>query len=122
MIVHGLKKVGWGVVVAETIPNPLHLPDVLNQGVAIAANLIFPMFIITGLFTRLAVLPILAVTLTGYFVQHGGESLLSRDVPFMYSLSFALIWFLGPGKYSLDSRMRKSLVPPGNVGCIRLMR
>jgi putative oxidoreductase len=102
MTVHGFKKLGWGVQIKETIPNPLHLPEFFNQWFTIAANLVFPFFILVGFFTRLCSIPILAVTLTGYFVLHKSDTLLVRDVPFVYSLCFLLLLCLGAGKYSLD--------------------
>jgi putative oxidoreductase len=107
MYAHGLKKLGIGVAEAEQVPNPLHLPETLNNLFALSANLIFPVFVILGLFTRLAVLPILAVTLTGYFVLHLHDAPLVKDAPFMYSLSFLLVFFLGAGKYSLDHKIAK---------------
>src|ERR1044072_1654737 len=109
MLAHGLKKLGVGVAVAEQVPNPLHLPEMLNEGFAIAGNLVFPVFVILGLFTRLAILPILAITLTGYFVVHWHDSILERDTPFMYSMVYLFILFIGPGKYSIDYRIYKSL-------------
>lgn len=107
IFVHGLKKVGVGVEMAEHVPNPLHLSEQLNQYFATGANLVAPLFIIAGLFTRLAILPILAVTLTGYFILHWQDALLVKDVPFMYSLAFGLILILGPGKYSIDHLIQK---------------
>lgn len=105
---HGLKKLGVGVGEAEVVPNPLNLPEAFNSLFADAANLIFPLFVIAGLATRIAVLPILAVTLTGYFVLHFHDAPLVKDTPFMYSLAFLLILFLGPGKYSLDYFIQKN--------------
>ena len=109
MAVHGLKKIGIGVNVAEIVPNPLHLPDAFNNGFAIGANLIAPFFIMLGLLTRITILPVLAVTLTGYFVLHWNDALLVKDVPFIYSVVFMLIWVLGPGKYSLDYLINRKL-------------
>ncbi len=106
MIVHGLKKIGIGTGVAETVPNPFHFPGWFNDSFATAANLIFPLFIIAGFYTRLATIPVLAVTLSGYFIVHWNDPLLTSDVPFMYSLSFLLIAFSGAGKYSLDNLLR----------------
>ena len=102
MVVHGFKKIGIHVAEAEKVPNPLHLPEIINNAFAISANLIFPVLVILGLFTRIAILPILAVTLTGYFVLHWNDALLIKDTPFMYSLSYLLIMVLGPGRYSVD--------------------
>jgi putative oxidoreductase len=110
MITHGLKKIGVGVPVAEQVPNPLHLPTILNQGFAVSANLLFPVFVIFGLFTRAAILPIIAVTLTGYFVVHWNDSLLEKDMPFLYSLSYLLVLVIGPGKYAMDFWIHKKLI------------
>ncbi len=109
IMAHGLKKVGVGVKEAEHIPNPLHLPETFNNGFAIAANLFFPLLVIVGFCTRLATLPTLAVTLTGYFVVHWHGTLLERDTPFMYSLAFLLIAVLGAGKYSIDNYLYEKL-------------
>ncbi|MGS2739451.1 DoxX family protein [Sinomicrobium sp. M5D2P17] len=109
IIAHGLKKIGIGTGVTESVPNPFHLPIWFNESFAIASNLVFPLFIITGFYTRLATIPILAVTLSGYFIVHWNDSLLVSDIPFMYSISFLLIAFCGPGKYSLDEFIRKEL-------------
>ncbi|MES2240744.1 MAG: DoxX family protein [Bacteroidota bacterium] len=106
MIVHGLKKIGIGTGVTETVPNPFNFTEWFNDSFAIAANLVFPLFIIVGFYTRLATIPVLAVTLSGYFIVHWNDPLLISDVPFMYSLSFLFIAFSGAGKYSLDNLLR----------------
>jgi putative oxidoreductase len=108
-LVHGFKKIGVGVAQAENIPNPLHLPDVFNNAFAIAANIIFPFFVLIGFFTRVSTLPTLAVTLTGYFVVHWNDALPEKDTPFIYSLIFLIILILGPGKYSIDNSICKKL-------------
>lgn len=107
IIVHGFKKIGIGVENIELVPNPLGLPSEANELFAIAANIGFPIFIILGLFTRLATIPILAVTLTGYLVLHADDNLLIRDVPFMYSLVFLFLLIVGPGKFSMDTLIHK---------------
>lgn len=107
MLVHGLKKINVNGRAAELIPNPLGFPDWFNQAFATAAMLIFPFFILIGLFTRLAALPALAVTLTGYFVVHAHDVLAARDGPFTYSIMLLLILVLGAGKYSVDSYLAK---------------
>jgi len=109
IVAHGFKKVGIGVQEAEHIPNPLHFPETFNSRFAIAANIVFPVFVILGFCTRLASLPTLAVTLTGYFVVHWNGTLLEKDTPFMYSLVFLLITVLGAGKYSIDNYLYKKL-------------
>ena len=108
MMVHGLKKLGVGTQDAESIPNPFHLSQAINDGFIITANLFFPFLVLIGFYTRISTLPTLAVTLTGYLFVHGNDALIVRDVPYMYSVSFLLIFLLGPGKYSIDYFINKN--------------
>ena len=110
IVAHGFRKIGIGVPEAEHVPNPYLLPEWLNSNFAIASDIFFPLFVMAGCFTRLAVLPTLAVTLTGYFVVHAHDSLLEKDVPFMYSGAFLLLFVLGPGRYSVDYHLHKKLL------------
>jgi putative oxidoreductase len=111
IVVHGFKKIGIGVAASEHIPNPLHLPEAINDVFAISANIFFPFFVMIGFCTRAATLPILAVTMTGYFVLHWNDAALVRDTPFMYSIVFLLILTIGPGKYSIDNYIYKKYQP-----------
>jgi putative oxidoreductase len=107
IFVHGFKKLGAGAGEAEKIPNPLHLPEVFNTAFAISANIFFPFLVLIGFCTRLATLPSLAVTLTGYFILHWNDAALIRDTPYIYSIIYLLILALGPGKYSIDNYIYK---------------
>lgn len=107
IIAHGLKKLGIGVENTEVVPNPLGLPEALNQTFATGANIIMPIFIIFGFMTRLATLPILGVTLTGYFILHANDPILVKDVPYIYSACFLFIAITGAGRYSLDNYFSK---------------
>ncbi|MBP0904308.1 DoxX family protein [Mariniflexile gromovii] len=109
IVVHGYKKIGIGADIAEVVPNPFGFPQNLNQIFAIGANIGFPILVFFGFLTRLATLPILAVTLTGYLVVHAHDSLQERDIPFMYSIVFAYLLFVGAGKYSVDALIHKKL-------------
>jgi len=108
IIVHGFKKTGIGVAEAEKVPDPFHMPEVLNNDLAILANIFFPFLVLIGLFTRLATIPTLILTMTGYFIMHWNDTPLVKDTPYVYSVMFLLILILGPGKYSIDNYINKS--------------
>jgi putative oxidoreductase len=97
--VHGLKKFGEG---GEVVPNPLGLPAKINNAIADFSGIVAPVSVAFGFLSRLAIVPILAVTLTGYFVVHRKDALSVRDVPFMYSLSYLYIFLVGAGSFSAD--------------------
>jgi putative oxidoreductase len=99
--VHGLKKISRNGE-TEAVPNPLGLPAKLNGLIANFSDIFAPVFVALGLATRLAILPILAVTLTGYFVVHRKDVISIRDIPYMYSLSYLYIFLVGAGRFSVD--------------------
>jgi putative oxidoreductase len=107
--VHGLRKLKNEMGQEEQIPNPLYLPEKLNQFVANFSDLVAPFFVMVGFATRLVVLPIIGVTAIGYAVVHRRDSLQVRDVPYVYTLSFLLLLLMGPGKYSIDQSLLYSL-------------
>ncbi len=107
--VHGLKKMAKDGSAAEVVPNPLNLPPKINQLIADFSDLIAPVLVALGFLTRISVLPILAVTLTGYFVVHRKDVLSIRDIPYMYSLSYLFIFLVGAGQFSADFYIYKIL-------------
>ncbi len=102
---HGVKKLTDFESSAANIPDPFGLGGELSTYFAIFANIICPIFIILGLFTRLAVLPIVTVTISGLLFVHYADPWVVKDVPLMYSLAFLTVLYLGPGKYSLDFKL-----------------
>jgi len=100
--VHGLKKFRVQNGQREQVPNPLHLPQNLNNFVATFSDTVVPFLLMAGIGTRLVILPTIGVTAIGYFVVHRKDSLEVRDVPYMYTLSLLLLLLLGPGLYSAD--------------------
>ena len=103
IVVHGLKKIGIATETTEIVANPFGLPYLLNEILAITASLICPLFVIVGFGTRLASIPIVVMTLTGFLIVHSGETWVERDIPFMYTMAFLLIAFTGGGRCSLDN-------------------
>ena len=107
---HGLKKVLHFEESIAHIPDPFGIGGFLSTLIAIAANIGCTIMVSLGLFTRLASLIILSVTLVGFFIVHGGDPWAVRDVPLMYSLAFRLIAWMGAGKFSLDAKLFSSKV------------
>jgi putative oxidoreductase len=100
--VHGLRKLKSQHGPPELVPNPLHLPEGLNQLVATFSDTVVPFLVMVGIATRVVVLPVIGVTAVGYFVVHRKDPVQVRDVPYMYTLSFLLLLLVGPGKYYVD--------------------
>ena len=104
---HGLKKVLHYQDTVAHIPDPFGIGGEISTIVAILANVVFAGFLALGLFTRLSTLFIFGVTISGLLFVHINDPWPVKDVPLMYSMSLALIFVLGPGRYSLDNYLFK---------------
>ncbi|WP_114940979.1 DoxX family protein [Mucilaginibacter endophyticus] len=100
--VHGMKKFKGNDGKPEVVPNPLGLPQPINNLVAMLSDTVVPLMVILGLCTRVAVLPTIGVTAVGYFVVHRHDSIEVRDVPYVYTICFLLLLATGPGSISFD--------------------
>lgn len=100
--VHGMKKFRGNNGQPEVVPNPLGLPQPINNLVATISDTVVPVLVILGLCTRIAVLPTIGITAVGYFVVHRKDSPEVRDVPYIYTICFLLLLATGPGTLSLD--------------------
>ncbi len=107
--IHGIKKIVDIEGEIAHMPDPLGLGGELNAYIAIAINIFFAGFVGLGFLTRLFALGILPLTLMGLFVVHWQDPWPMKDAPLMYSMAFGLIALLGPGKYSIDHSLNKSL-------------
>ena len=84
---HGLKKLMHFADTVAHIPDPFGLGGQISALMAILANIVGPLLVILGLGMRIAILPIIGVTLIGFFVVHASDPWAVKDIPLMYSLA-----------------------------------
>lgn len=103
LLAHGLPKVG-------AYPNP-NFPDPLGVGadvslaLAIFAEAIAPVFVLLGLWTRLALIPLIVTMLVAVFLVHGQDPFAKMELGFMYLVGYIALFFTGSGKFSIDYRL-----------------
>jgi len=78
-------------------PSP-ELMAYLGKGIEFAAGLLFTV----GLFTRLAIIPLVGTMLIIAFGMGHGKIFMDDQHPFNFVLLFLVIFFTGPGRFSLD--------------------
>ena len=61
-----------------------------------------------GLFTRLAILPILFTMIVVFFIAHEKDAFMMKQLPFVYMVTCLPIFILGSGKYSVDRLLFKN--------------
>ncbi|MEP7264798.1 MAG: DoxX family protein [Bacteroidota bacterium] len=66
-------------------------------------------FVLVGLFTRVAIIPIVINMLTAILMAHVGQPFAKSEMALLYAGAFITIFLLGPGKYSADAQMFKKM-------------
>jgi putative oxidoreductase len=66
-------------------------------------------FIVLGLFNRLSSFSLFITMGIAVFIAHSGDPFGERELPVLYMASYLLLFFAGPGKYSLQSMVDNKL-------------
>jgi putative oxidoreductase len=103
----GLMTHGYGKFL-RVINGNFKFSDPIGIGVAPSLILasfgefIAPIFIIIGWKTRLfSIFPALTM-LAAFTITHDGDPFSRKEKSLMYLIAFIVIYFIGPGKYSVD--------------------
>lgn len=73
---------------------------------AITAEILCSILLIFGLYTRLALIPLIITMLVAMGV-HGIEIFGEAEMSFLYFIGFVFLLISGPGENSIDARMNK---------------
>jgi putative oxidoreductase len=107
LIGHGLPKISSFHELAGTFYDPFRIGHRLSLILVILAELFCSMFIILGLFTRIAALIIVINLSVAVFVYHHGMPLKNIELGAVFLISIFTILILGPGRVSVDGMMGK---------------
>ncbi|CAN5914872.1 DoxX family protein [soil metagenome] len=108
MISHGWKKLASFSEKADSFPDPLHVGHTLSLSLTIFAEFFCSILIVSGLFTRLATIPLIICMLVIIFIVDKGQPYLESESAIFYCLLYFAILVIGSGKYSLDNAIRKT--------------
>lgn len=102
MLLHGWSKFTNFSEDSLEWPDPLHVGSTVSCALTVFAELFCTLFVVIGLFSRLALIPLIVLMIVIVFVIHSGDPLPDREHALMYLLSYLALLFTGPGKYSLE--------------------
>lgn len=102
MLTHGITKLIHYDTIVTQFANPLHIGHNLSLILATGAEIVGSILIILGLLTRLAsIVLIFNMSVIVFFVlQHFPFA--GKELAFMYWGWYVVLFFIGPGNYSLD--------------------
>ncbi len=101
---HGLFKIQNFSSLDGKFFDPFHIGSRWSLLMVIFAEVFCSFFIIIGLFTRIAVIPlIVAMAVAAFMANH---SFSDRELSLLYLVVFSGILLVGPGKISADGLMK----------------
>lgn len=110
MLTHGYKK-----LLMLTGGGPIQFADPIGIGVtaslilAVFAEVVCSVLLITGLATRFSVIPLIFTMLVAVLIVHADDGFGRKELPLLYASILAVIGIAGPGRFSLDNLINRKL-------------
>lgn len=103
-----LSSHGWGKymhfnTLSLAFPDPLGIGSMLSLMLTIFAELFCSILLILGLFTRLALIPLIITMAVAIGIIHAGDAFQQKELALVYLIIYIMLMITGPGKFSLDA-------------------
>ena len=107
MMIHGYGKLVNFAASKDTFMNFLGLGSTVSLSLTVFAEFFCSIFIILGLFTRLACIPIIIAMCVALFSAHNGDFSGKGEMATLFIACFLTILLVGPGRASIDGMIGK---------------
>ena len=107
IIRHGYVKLRDFSTMQDHFYNFLGLGMKTSLALSIFAEVLCALFIVLGLFTRIATIPLIITMLVAIFGAGAAKPLLEAELAILYLGAFVTLLFCGPGKISIDAMINK---------------
>lgn len=102
MAYHGYQKFSGFSTIEPQFMEFMGLSKGVSLGLTIFSELLCSLLLVAGLFTRIAILPLIVTMLVAVFMAHGGDLFGEGEHAFLYLAIYISLLISGPGKYSAD--------------------
>jgi putative oxidoreductase len=107
-MMHGLDKaVNFNILVGN-FPDPLGIGPFATLLLVVFAELFCAIFFIFGLLYRIIMIPMIIAMAVAFFGIHHSD-MTQGELAFLYFVIFILMYIAGPGRFSLDALIGKSI-------------
>jgi len=107
MMNHGYGKLIHFAEYKEKFMNFMGMGQTFSLILVVFAEFFCALFVILGLFTRFAVIPIIIGMCVALFKAHNGDFFGDGEVAALYIGAFITLLFIGPGRISVDRMFGK---------------
>jgi putative oxidoreductase len=107
MLTHGLSKLTKLLDGNFAFADPIGIGAGPSLALAVFSEVICSFFILIGLGTRLATVPLSITMLVAAFIQHADDPFGKKEMALLYLLVYLTLMVFGGGKYSFDNLLLK---------------
>ncbi|HEX6191926.1 MAG TPA: DoxX family protein [Chitinophagaceae bacterium] len=107
MIPHGYKKLMNFASKSSTFADPIGIGPSFSMALTIFAEFFCAVFIVMGLMTRFATIPLIIAMGVAVFIAHNGKVFSEGETATLFLFGFLALLFAGPGKFSMDRLIGK---------------
>lgn len=107
LVKHGFDKLIHFAALAPRFADPFHIGSTTSLALVIFAEFFCSAFIIIGLFTRLACIPLVIAMSVALFSANKGDFFGKGEAAGLFLVVFVVLLFTGAGKLSLDRLVAK---------------
>jgi len=107
MMAHGYDKLIHFGDLQHKFMNFMGIGSTMSLALVVFAEFFCSLFLIIGLFTRLAAIPLIIATCVMVFKAHNGDVFGDGQTAALYLTAYLVLLFVGPGRVSVDSMIGK---------------
>ncbi|MFZ1785335.1 MAG: DoxX family protein [Ferruginibacter sp.] len=107
MMSHGYQKLIHFAEYQTKFMNFMGLGSTMSLALVVFAEFFCSLFLILGLFTRLAAIPLIIATCVMVFKAHNAEVFGDGETAALYLTGYLVLFIIGPGKISVDGMIGK---------------
>ena len=107
MMHHGYQKLMHFSDIQGKFMNFMGLGTTVSLALVVFAEFFCSMFLVLGLFTRLAAIPLIIATSVMVFKAHNGDVFGDGETAAIYLSGYIVLLLVGPGRVSVDSMIAK---------------
>ena len=107
IMTHGFPKLMKILEGDFSFGDPLGIGAAPSLVLVAFAEFVCAVFVLFGLWTRAALVPLIITMAVAVFVAHAGDPFAKKELGLFYMINFVVLFFTGPGKYSLDKKLSR---------------
>lgn len=104
LLTHGIPKISMLLDNPSGFADPIGIGATLSLILAIIGEVVAPIFVLIGLKTKIATIPIIMTMAVAVFIVHAQDNFATKEKALLFMIGFIVIALAGAGRYAFDGR------------------